>query len=68
MRQTGYMSQVFLTLSQVADRVQRSRSSVHRDVAQGLIIPEAQLNGLTGAYLFTPEEAERYADAKADQQ
>lgn len=65
MRQTGVMSTpTFVTITELAERVHRSRSTVHRDVIAGYVTPVAQLGGQTGAYLFTSDEADRYADSK----
>lgn len=52
-----------LTISQVAKLAHRSRSSVHRDIRQGLLPIAQTVPGYRGAFLVEEEAANDYAES-----
>lgn len=52
----------FLSSGEVCELVGFDRSTLSRWIKDGTAVPAMRLPGKTGAYLFTPAEAERLAD------
>lgn len=52
----------YLSSGEVCERVGFDRSTLSRWIKDGTAIPAMRLPGKTGAYLFTPAEADRLAD------
>jgi predicted site-specific integrase-resolvase len=55
-----------LSTVETADRLQVDRSTLSRWVQLGRITPAMKLPGLTGSYLFDPEEIDRVAAERAE--
>lgn len=52
--------------TEVAERLARDTSTVHRLVAAGRLRPAAKAPGLRGAYLFDPAEVDRFLEDEAE--
>jgi predicted site-specific integrase-resolvase len=51
----------YLSSGEVCDIVGFDRSTLSRWIKDGTAVPAMRLPGKTGAYLFTPDEADRLA-------
>lgn len=61
------MSFKVLSAAEVAERLRVDRSTLIRWINGGRIRPAGRLAGTTGAYLFDPDEVERFAVELAEE-